>query len=194
MEFYPPEIPLPGKLKTTLLQLRPLRTTDNALDYEAVIVSRAFLRIGTGGLWPAEGFTPEENYQDLQRHEQDHDARVSFTFTILNLEGTECLGCLYVNSLDLLLEKYPAISTLEHSFPAGGATAVFWMRPESQAEGLDSHLLNQLIEWFSNEWSFPIVVYLANQLEIHYQRVYEQAGLKPLMTLGSPHRLTLFGK
>ena len=59
MAFYADGVQPPEKLLTSRFILRPLRTTDVALDYEAVMESRTMLRLAGGGTWPADDFTLE---------------------------------------------------------------------------------------------------------------------------------------
>src|SRR5437899_168251 len=66
--FYPGDARVPEVLQTDEFLVRPLRATDVQLDYDAVISSRAELLLGSGGTWPREGFTIEENLADLQQH------------------------------------------------------------------------------------------------------------------------------
>ena len=44
MEFYPGSTPVPQAMRTSRLFLRPLRTTDVELDYDAVMSSAEMLR------------------------------------------------------------------------------------------------------------------------------------------------------
>ena len=90
-------------LRTDEFLLRPLRATDVQLDYDAVISSRAQLLLSSGSTWSREGFTIEENLADLERHEREHRERVAFTYTMMNTEETECVGCLYMNPLERIL-------------------------------------------------------------------------------------------
>ena len=78
--FYPDGAPVPDMLQTDEFLLRPLRATDVHLDYDAVISSRAELLLSSGGTWPKEGFTLEENLDDLERHEQEHHDRVVLAY------------------------------------------------------------------------------------------------------------------
>src|SRR5258706_4187510 len=55
--LYPDEARVPETLRTDEFLLRRSRATDVALDYDAVISSRADLLLGSGGTWPREGFT-----------------------------------------------------------------------------------------------------------------------------------------
>src|SRR5437867_3283681 len=102
MEFYPDSAPVPEEMRTRRLFLRPLRATDVELDYDAVMSSAEMLRRWSQSTWPADDFTLSENLDDLQRHEHEHKEREAFTFTILNPEGTRCLGCVYFMPLSPL--------------------------------------------------------------------------------------------
>ena len=112
--FYPGDAPVPEELRTGEFLVRLLRATDVTLDYDAVISSCAELLLGSGGTWPREGFTLEENLADLQRHEQEHRDRVAFTYTVMNPAETECLGCMYTGSV------MPELS------PCWGDCTLFW--------------------------------------------------------------------
>ena len=87
--FYPDNAHVPEVLQTEEFLLRPLRATDVELDYDAVISSRAELFLRSGGTWPREGFTLEENLADLEEHEQEHRDRVAFTYTVMNPAETD---------------------------------------------------------------------------------------------------------
>ena len=105
MKFYPENKPVPEKLTKAEFIIRPLRATDVELDYQAVVASREKLLKRTGGSWPRVGFTIEENLSDLEKHEQQHQDRNEFTFTIMNVTESECLGCIYIHPLEKRLRK-----------------------------------------------------------------------------------------
>ena len=75
MDFYPANTPPPEEKRTQRLYLRPLRETDNALDYDAVMSSAEQLRRWSQSDWPADDFTSEQNRADLERHEREHRDR-----------------------------------------------------------------------------------------------------------------------
>ena len=178
--FYPSDARIPEALQTDEFLVRPLRATDVTLDYDAVISSRAELLLGSGGTWPREGFTLEENLADLQRHEQEHQERVAFTYTVMNPAETECLGCIYL---------YPLESILGHDGGSAGyladrtAYVTFWVRHSRLADNLDRRLLQALIPWFQNEWAFLHVIFIARQIEEHQIRLFEEVGMRLLYTL-----------
>ena len=178
--FYPSDARIPEALQTDEFLVRPLRATDVTLDYDAVISSRAELLLGSGGTWPREGFTLEENLADLERHEREHRDRVAFTYTVMNPTATECLGCIYLNPLE---------SILGHDGGSAGyladrtAYVTFWVRHSRLADNLDRRLLQALISWFQNEWAFLHVIFIAQQVEERQIRLFEEMGLRLLYTL-----------
>src|SRR5688572_22387597 len=105
MNFYPEHAPVPAGIRSDSYMLRPLRASDNELDYAAVMDTGAFLRIGTLGRWPTPDFSLKENLGDLEEHEADHLARTSFTFTILTPDASRCLGCVYINPVRTLIAR-----------------------------------------------------------------------------------------
>lgn len=178
--FYPSDAPVPEVLRTDEFLLRPLRATDVHLDYDAVMSSRAQLLRSSGGTWPKEGFTLEEDLADLERHEREHRERVAFTYTGMNPEETECLGCLYMNPLARLLghdagsDMYLSDST---------AYVSFWVRSTYLADGLDKHLLTSLIPWFLKKWAFSHVLFFAQKREERQIRLFEEMGLRLLYSM-----------
>src|ERR1700676_5460049 len=125
--FYPESACVPELLKTDEFLVRPLRATDVELDYDAVISSRAELWLRNGGEWPREGFTLEENLADLVRHEREHLERVAFTYTVMNLEETICLGCVYINPLARMLERTNGTAEQVAAINDHAAWITFWV-------------------------------------------------------------------
>jgi hypothetical protein len=60
--------------------------------------SREFLRKWEQSTWPEDDFTLEANRQDMVKLEQRHASGEALTYTVMNLDQTECLGCVYVFS------------------------------------------------------------------------------------------------
>jgi RimJ/RimL family protein N-acetyltransferase len=178
--FYPSDGPVPEMLRTDEFLLRPLRATDVQLDYDAVISSRAHLLLSSGGTWPKEGFTLEEDLSDLERHEREHGERVAFTYTVMNPAETECLGCLYLNPLERILghgaesSEYLSDST---------AYVSFWVRSTRLADDFDRRVLAALIPWSLNEWVFSHLLFFAQQSEERQIQLFEEMGLRLLYSM-----------
>jgi hypothetical protein len=178
--FYPDNAPVPEKLRTEEFIVRPLRASDVELDYDAVITSRAELFLRSGGSWPREGFTLEENQADLIQHEQEHQGRVAFTYTVINPAETECLGCLYIHPLKPLLQRYDLPA--EHIAEAS-AYVTFWVRQSRLQDNLDRRLLRELVAWFQTEWAFSQVVFAASKAQTRQIRLFEETGMVLQYTL-----------
>src|SRR5271166_6230987 len=124
--FYPEAAAIPVELRTAEYCLRPLRVTDVELDYDAVMATGELLRAASGGRWPRPDFTIEENRADLEEHEAEFASRRGFTYTVVNLSGTQCLGAVYL---------YPPSHVLAGRIGEqdGDVVSRFWLRPEALA-------------------------------------------------------------
>ena len=170
MEFYPANRSVPSEKRTSRLLLRPLRATDVALDYDAVMSSRVQLRRWSQTTWPSDDFTLAENQEDLQGHEREHEEGVAFTFTVLNPGGTRCLGCVYIMPLRPDIEHVCADARY-------GARVAFWVRTSEIANNLDQHLLATLRDWFTTEWPFDCVMFIVSQQDARQPAILSEAGL-----------------
>ena len=81
--------------------LVPLGPQHNERDYAAWSSSIDHIRATPGfpdGDWPHE-MTLEENRGDLERHARDFAARTGFTYTVLDPDDGDVIGCLYIYPL-----------------------------------------------------------------------------------------------
>ncbi len=143
--FVPKEFIIPAQLETQYFRLRMLSIDDVHKDYEAVIESRELLHKMFGGPWPREGFTLEENLKDLERHQQEFLDRKAFAYTVVSLDETKVLGCLYIN---------PFKKSNEYD-----ASVNMWVRQSELDKGLDSILFDTVKRWIKTEWPFEKVLY-----------------------------------
>jgi hypothetical protein len=173
MGFHPADSPVPRENRTERLILRPLRVADAELDYDAVRSSAAQLRRWSDSTWPTDDFTLADNRADLVRHEREHDNRTAFTYTVLNPEEAQCLGCVYI------LPVWPAAEPL----CAGAAFAAavgFWVRASESASGLDRHLLVTLRTWLRADWAFDCILFTANLRDAYLAALLGETGLQQL--------------
>lgn len=96
MPFTDSTEPVPAELRAEEFFLRPIVADDAEMDYAAVMETREHLRLWRQSTWPEDDFTVEANREDLIELEQRHAAHRAFTYTVLDSDGTECLGCVYV--------------------------------------------------------------------------------------------------
>ncbi len=143
-QFVPDDFEVPASLETDRFRLRMLSVDDVEKDYEAVIESRELLHTMFGGPWPRLGFTLEENLSDLERHQQEFLSRKAFAYTVVSLDETKILGCVYINP--------PETADSD-------AVVVMWVRQTEYDKGLDEILFNSVRDWISSIWPFRRVSY-----------------------------------
>lgn len=187
MVFGDDNITIPDGLVTDEFLIRPLLATDVALDYAAVMESKAFLRKWDQSGWPADDFTPAGNLKDLERHHREHIHRESFTFTVMNTTETECLGCIYIfprTARWLAGAKTTPIGAA--AWEKYEAVILFWIRQSRLAEALDRQLLDILRPWFEQEWAFDGHLFLTNEQFEQQVSMFEGAGLQLQMEVRLP--------
>jgi hypothetical protein len=145
--FVPPDFTVPSGLATPLFTLEPLGPQHNERDYAAWSSSREHIH-GTSGWedssWPDDR-TREDNLRDLERHADDFRKRVGFTYTVLQPDGDDVVGCVYI---------YP------HRSNARDASVMSWVRA-SHAE-LDVPLWQAVRDWLASDWPFERVDYASH--------------------------------
>lgn len=162
----------PEELRTEEFLLRPILVSDAALDYEAVMASKAYLRPWEQTGWPADDFTLEANRADVSKLERWHTAGERFTYTVLDPTGTQCLGCVYLVPTDAPMFARKQIDAIDGARWSEYAVVVhFWVRTSRLADGLDRRLLDALGPWLTNDWRLPYYLIVTNE------QVEQQVGL-----------------
>jgi len=139
--FVPPDFLVPVRVDQPTYRLRPLTTADVEHDYAAVMSSKASLRqiFSAQDNWPADQMTLQDNYRDLERHYNDFVQRRGFTYTMETLDGSTCLGCVYL---------YPC-----HRGDYD-VQVYYWVRDSGKVQGLEIELDAFLRAWLRDEWPF----------------------------------------
>jgi RimJ/RimL family protein N-acetyltransferase len=137
--FVPDGFQPPRSLRGHGFRLEPLGPQHNEADHAAWTSSIDHIRSSPGypdGRWPPpEGMPLEENLDDLRRHAADFEARTGFTFTVLDPEDGDVIGCVYL---------YPADDD-DHDVGVQS-----WVRAD-RAE-LDGPLADAVAAWLAAEW------------------------------------------
>jgi len=132
---------VPPPFETGQFVLEPLAAEHVEVDYEALMSCRSRLREELQWRdWPPEGFTLEENREDLRRHHGEFMRGEGFAYTVLNPERTRCLGCIYLERCDEI----------------NGAQLAFWVIDD--AIGLESELVANVVNWVHTAWSIDRVL------------------------------------
>ncbi|MCK5177525.1 MAG: GNAT family N-acetyltransferase [Candidatus Aenigmarchaeota archaeon] len=147
-KFIPIDFKIPEILETDRFRLRMLRVNDVDKDYDAVMTSMEHLQktkpFGPTYKWPTKDLTFEQDLIDLGWHQKEFQQKSSFAFTVMNLDETECLGCMYI---------YPSDN------PNYDAIIMMWVRQSEIANGLDEILFSTVKKWIKDKWSFNKVAY-----------------------------------
>ena len=178
---------LPSRLDAGGFVLEPLTVDHVELDYAAVMDSRDMLRIWSGTSWPADDFTLAENREDLERHQREHTEGTAFTFTVLSPDGSECLGCVYVNPTDRFIPSDDLVGSVE-GLPEGTAVVGFWVRQSRRDGDLEGRLLESLVGWLRESWDFPAVLVSVAGADARQRDVVESAGLAERLRVGAVGR------
>lgn len=156
--------PVPAGLRTDEFLLRPIVADDAAADHAAVMETREYLRLWEQSTWPEDDFTVEADRQDLVGLEERHADGRAFTYTVLDTDGGECLGCVYVFPTGAsFLAKSTITPVGDDAWEEADVVAYFWVRRTRMADGLDSRLLAALRTWFADEWRVARAVFVTNE-------------------------------
>jgi len=145
-QLVPEEFQVPEKLETDKFRLRMLTVNDVVKDYDAVMTSVDHLQgvFGTDSTWPKPDLTFEQDLIDLGWHQKEFQKRSSFAYTMVSLDESECLGCMYI---------YP---TDTEGFDA---KVYLWVRRSEVKNGLDQILFETIKKWMNDEWPFEKIEY-----------------------------------
>ncbi len=146
--FVPPEFEVPAVLETERFRLRMLSVDDVEKDYEAVMESQDLLH-AMGNTWPREGFTLAENLADLELHQQEFLERKAFAYTVVALDESRVLGCVYINPIRRV---------------GVDAQVYMWVRQSEYDRGLDPILFQTVKNWIATSWPFNTVIYPGREM------------------------------
>ena len=138
-QFVEKSCKVPEQLETEEFQLRMLSVDDVVDDYDAVMASIDEIKtIFPDSVWPV-GLTLHENLMDLQRHQREFLERSAFAYTVVSIDETRVLGCVYINP------------TKKRGYDA---EVYLWARESKLGIGLDVRLFSAVKSWLKSEWPF----------------------------------------
>jgi hypothetical protein len=151
--FVPNDFKVPEALENQNFRIRMLTVHDVVKDYDAVMSSidhlqEMFLPVWN---WPTEELTLEQDLIDLGWHQKEFQRRSSFAYTVVNLDESQVLGCLYID---------PCVKS---SFDA---EIYMWVRASELAHNLDSILFSTVKEWVKGEWPFKNPAYPLREISL----------------------------
>ena len=137
--FVSDDFEVPLLLETNAYRLRMLSVDDVDKDYEAVMSSAEHLKdVWPESGWP-DGLTLEHNLNDLDRHQREFLDRIAFAYTVVELDESRVIGCLYIDP------------TSKRGYDA---EVYFWARESELESGLDERLYRDVKRWLASHWPF----------------------------------------
>jgi hypothetical protein len=139
--FVPSDFTVPDTLVNEYFRIRMLSVNDVVKDYDAVMTSlphlqQMFLPIWN---WPREYLSFEQDLIDLGWHQKEFQMRSSFAYTVVSLDESRVLGCLYI----------------EPSKKTGFDAEIYlWVRQSELVNGLDAVLYTTVKKWITEKWPF----------------------------------------
>jgi hypothetical protein len=170
---------------------------DAEMDHAAVVETREYLRLWEQSTWPEDDFTVEANRQDLVDLEQRHAAHRAFTYTVLDPDCTDCLGCVYIFPTSAtFLAKSTVTPVGDDEWANVDAVIYFWARLSQMERGMDERLLAALRAWLNEEWKLERTVYVTNEQFKQQVDLIDRTDLNlkfELLEPGKPGRYLVFG-
>lgn len=187
MPFSASSGPVPAELTTDEFRLRPIVAADAELDHAAVMETRESLRLWRQSTWPEDDFTVEANRKDLIDLEERHAAHRAYTYTVLDPDGTKCLGCVYVFPTSATFLARAAVTPVgDDAWEDVDAVVFFWVRRSATATGTGERLLAALRAWFADEWQLERTVYATSERFAQQVELLRGAGLRLRFELRDP--------
>ena len=84
-----------------------------------------------------------QNKRELSEKESRFESKSSFTYTVLNLDESKVLWCVYINK----------------GIGGPDAAVFMWVRKSEYENDLDSLLEKSVRKWIAEKWPFKWVVY-----------------------------------
>ena len=144
------EFDVPQQLETDEFRLRMLTVNDVVKDFDAVMSSAEHLKtMWPDSEWP-DGLTLEQNLIDLGWHQKDFQRRRSFAYTVVTLDETKVVGCVYI---------YP---TRKRGYDA---EVYLWARESALGSPSDTRLFEAVDEWLAAEWPFENAAFPGREID-----------------------------
>ena len=159
--------------------VRRLVPSDVALDYDAVMSSREFLfHWEQDPPYPPANFSVEDNLKDLEKMDSAHRDGSRYTYTVMNADEMQALGCIYLLPNDDRMYLTAEVTTHDGTdLSSVDATVSFWVRPSTWKDGFERVVLDAVLGWLRQDWSLERPVIITNEKLDHQITTIESLGL-----------------
>jgi len=160
--------------------VRPLLPSDVVLDHDAVMSSREFLyHWEQEPPYPPEDFSVDDNLVDLEQMDGEHRKGTRYTYTVMNADETEVLGCIYLfPNNDRMYRSAEVTSHDGTDFSSFDITVAFWVRVSTWEHGFERDLLDAVLSWLRDDWPIRGTLVMTNESLDHQIATIESLGLK----------------
>jgi len=159
--------------------VRPLVPSDAVLDHEAVMSSREFLyHWEQDPPYPPEDFSVEDNLEDLRQMDSEHCNGTRYTYTVMNADETQVLGCIYLLPNDDRMHRAAEVTSHDGTdLSSVDATVAFWVRVSTWEYGFERAVLEAMLRWLRDDWLLERPVIMTNEKLEHQIATIESLGL-----------------
>jgi len=148
--FVTDDFAVPEGLEHPDFRLRMLSINDVVKDYDAVMSSVEHLK----AMWPESGWplglTIEDNLIDLGWHQKEFRNRSSFAYTMVTLDESRVIGCVYINPTEAR---------------AYDAEVYLWVRASELHGDLDARLFATVKHWLATDWPFKSPAFPGREID-----------------------------
>ncbi|MCU1389756.1 MAG: hypothetical protein JWL72_3094, partial [Ilumatobacteraceae bacterium] len=128
--------------------------------------------------YPPADFSVEDNLEDLQKMDSEHRNRTRYTYTVMNTDESQVLGCIYLLSNDDRMYRTAEVSSHDGTdLSSVDATVAFWVRVSTWESGFEKTLLDAVLGWLRDEWPLERPVIVTNEALDHQIATIESLGL-----------------
>ena len=146
--FVPVDFNIPTSFENQHFRIRMLTVNDVVKDFDAVMSSIDHLRkMFPLSQWPDKNMTMEQNLIDLGWHQKEFQNRSSFAFTVVRLDESEVIGCIYIDP--------PGKNDFD-------AEITMWVR--SSVLDMDLILYDSVKNWITKAWPFKNIAYPGREI------------------------------
>ena len=169
-------------------KIRRLTMADAALDHEAVMASREFLyHWEQNPPYPPEDFSVSDNEGDIRKMYSAHEEGSRYTYTVVNADETQILGCVYLIPSDDPMYSTAEVTTWDGTdLSTVDGTVSFWVRPSTWHQGFEGVILRVILNWLRNDWVFNRAVILTNEALTHQIETIESLSLSRRFSYDRP--------
>lgn len=161
--------PIPEYLECETFCFEVLHPKHVELDFQALMKSKDFLRRWSNSAWPEDHFKVEDNLIDLEWHYEEFKEKTAFTYTILNQEKTNCLGCIYIRPVSSIRSLSPKEKEKLDPFHFYNS---YWVITDIRNTQLEDEIFIAIRDWLLKDWKFQSVLFVSNSQIPEQNEIY----------------------